>query len=54
MIILISTLTVDRGEFPNAKLKLVRKWAKLHTVELMQDWDLARRSVALNPIDPLG
>ena len=54
VIILISTLTVDRGEFPNAKLKLVRKWAKLHTVELMQDWDLARRSVALNPIDPLG
>lgn len=53
-IILISTLTVDRGEFPNAKLKLVRKWAKSRTQELMEDWELARKRVALKQIAPLG
>jgi hypothetical protein len=52
-IILISTLTVDRGEFPNIKLKLVRKWAKLRKKELMENWELARQKVALYPIAPL-
>ncbi len=53
-IILISTLTVDRGEFPITKLKLVHKWAKLRKKELMENWELARQKVALNPIAPLG
>ncbi len=52
-IILINTLTVDRGEFPNTKLKLVRKWAKLRKKELMENWELARQKVALYPIAPL-
>ncbi|HYU72320.1 MAG TPA: DUF4160 domain-containing protein [Ktedonobacteraceae bacterium] len=52
-IILISTLTVDRGEFPITKLKLVHKWAKLRKKELMENWELARQKVALNPIAPL-
>ncbi len=52
-IIAINTLAVDRGALPLAKLKLVRQWAKLHTDELMRNWELARQMVTLNPIAPL-
>ncbi|MBP9664862.1 MAG: DUF4160 domain-containing protein [Pyrinomonadaceae bacterium] len=32
---------------------LIKKWAKLHQKELMENWDRARRDGELQKIDPL-
>jgi Domain of unknown function (DUF4160) len=42
-----------RGDFPQAKLKLVRQWLALHQNELMLNWDLAAQHLAPRYIDPL-
>jgi len=52
-IILIKTLAVERGKLPAAKLKLVRKWARMHNDALTRDWELARQMVTLEQIAPL-
>lgn len=52
-IILINTLAVEKGSLPAAKLKLVRKWARIQSDELMKDWELARQMVTLKQIAPL-
>jgi len=35
-------------------VKLVREWIDLHTDELMADWELARSSKEMMPIEPLN
>jgi hypothetical protein len=51
------TVTIDggvvKGEFPKRALRAVLEWLDLHRDELMADWQLARESKPLNPIDPL-
>ena len=43
---------VDRGFLPARQLKLVLAWCELHRDELMQNWELSRRQLPLNKIDP--
>ena len=33
--------------------RLVREWADMHTADLLEDWDLAKRSRELKKIPPL-
>jgi hypothetical protein len=42
-----------KGELPPRALGLVAEWAHLHRVELLADWDRARRSQTLDSIPPL-
>lgn len=44
---------VIRGALPARQLKLVLAWNELHKDELMQNWELAKKSERLNKIDPL-
>lgn len=44
---------VLRGALPARQLKLVLAWNELHQEELMQNWELAKKSERLNRIDPL-
>jgi hypothetical protein len=48
----IETRTV-RGEFPPRALRLVLEWADLHKLELISNWELARRGRPLRRIEPL-
>jgi len=41
------------GEFPRRVLNAVLEWYTMHQVELMQNWDLARKEEPLRPIEPL-
>jgi hypothetical protein len=41
------------GKFPPRALKLVLEWYALHQAELVDDWQLARRKLPLNPVAPL-
>jgi hypothetical protein len=41
------------GSLPARALGLVAEWAALHRSELMADWELARASQPLAPIEPL-
>ena len=51
--ITIRSRRVLKGSLPNRALTLVRKWAKLHEVELTEAWSRAQRREALGPIAPL-
>jgi hypothetical protein len=42
-----------QGDFPPRALSHVQEWRQLHKVELLGDWELARRSEPLKRIDPL-
>lgn len=44
---------VMKGSLPARQLKLVLAWNELHQDELMQNWELAKESAALNQVDPL-
>jgi hypothetical protein len=44
---------VIQGFLPNRQLRLVLAWNELHKDELMQNWELAKRQLPLNFIDPL-
>ena len=44
---------IIKGEFPSNQRKLVEAWVVLHKEELAADWELARESVPVLPIDPL-
>ena len=44
---------VVEGHFPRRALRHVLEWYELHTEELQQNWERARRREPLLPIDPL-
>jgi len=41
------------GSLPAAQLRLVRRWARLHRDELMDNWEQARKQRPLDRIEPL-
>lgn len=49
----IRTGEVIRGYLPRRALSLVNEWREQHTVELLENWERARRREALVYIDPL-
>jgi len=52
--ITVTILTgVVEGTFPRRALRHVLEWYELHKDELMEDWELCRRSEMPNPIEPL-
>ncbi|MEE8392377.1 MAG: DUF4160 domain-containing protein [Anaerolineae bacterium] len=42
-----------RGKLSPRVFGLVMEWAFFHQTELMENWELARRQVALQKIEPL-
>jgi hypothetical protein len=52
-IIDIETLSILEGNISPRILGLVIEWAAIHKTELMQNWELARLQVPLEPITPL-
>lgn len=50
----IETLAILRGDLSGRALGLVVEWGRLHRAELLEDWELARQTEPLLPIDPLG
>ena len=50
----IRTLRLNRGSLPRRAHNLVIEWADLHRVELMDNWERARRGEALLDIEPLN
>ena len=52
-IILIGTMNIYAGKLPKPQLDLVLRWAALHSEELMNNWELARKGKPLNQIAPL-
>lgn len=49
----IASADVVEGWLPPAQLRLVRRWSRLHTEELMDNWEKARARDPLTRIDPL-
>ncbi|MBI4674515.1 MAG: DUF4160 domain-containing protein [Chloroflexi bacterium] len=41
------------GHLPNRRLKLVHQWRRLHTVELLENWNRARHSQPFIQIEGL-
>lgn len=56
-IILISTSTgeskIYAGSLPKSQLDLALRWAVSHNKELMENWELARKGMALKQVAPL-
>jgi hypothetical protein len=49
----IGNLQILDGDVPRRVRALVVEWGTLHNDELIEDWNLARRGMPLNPIRPL-
>ena len=49
----ILPLRILEGRLPPRVLGIVMEWAALHQVELLEDWNLARRRRPLKRIAPL-
>jgi hypothetical protein len=49
----IETIEVMRGKLPRRAHAMVLEWVTLHRFELMDNWELARKGLPLNSIDPL-
>ena len=49
----IKGFTLTKGHLPPRALGLVMEWAALHQEELLNDWELARASKALQKVEPL-
>lgn len=49
----IATLETLEGELRARVRGLVLEWASLHRAALAENWELARRGLPLNPIEPL-
>ena len=49
----IATLAPLGGRLPSRQDRLVRRWARLHRRELLDNWQRARAKEELVPIDPL-
>jgi Domain of unknown function (DUF4160) len=52
-IVEIASLAVIGGELRSRTLDLVKEWAVLHQLELMQNWELARQNAPLDKVEPL-
>jgi hypothetical protein len=52
-VIAIGDLAILEGDLPPKAVGLVMEWAKAHKGELMKEWEPARQSKTLFPIDPL-
>jgi len=52
-IIVISTLSLLRGELAPRVFGMVMEWAALHQAELLENWDLARQQATLRKIAAL-
>jgi hypothetical protein len=52
-IVEIASLSVIGGELRSRTFDLVKEWAALHQLELMQNWELARQNAPLDKVDPL-
>jgi hypothetical protein len=48
----VDPIEVLKGGLPRSKLRMVCKWAALHQPELEKNWQLARTSGTLLPIEP--
>ena len=44
---------VVEGQFPRRALRHVLEWYELHQAELLEDWELCRKSQLPKPIEPL-
>ncbi|HMF58436.1 MAG TPA: DUF4160 domain-containing protein [Pyrinomonadaceae bacterium] len=53
-LITIAEAEVFAGSLPNRALSMVKEWVEAHREELNQDWELARKAMPLNRIDPLS
>jgi len=51
--IAIQSRRVLKGSLPSRALTLVRKWAKLHEMELTEAWSRAQDREPVRPIAPL-
>lgn len=49
----VGTSAVTAGYLPERELRLVRKWSGMHSRELMENWERARRAKPLLKIAPL-
>jgi hypothetical protein len=49
----IRSLEVLAGSLPPRALRLVKRWASLHTEELLENWERAQREEVLDSIEPL-
>jgi hypothetical protein len=49
----IRTLAVMEGELPRRALALVLEWAREHSAELVEDWELCSRNQTPKRIRPL-
>jgi hypothetical protein len=49
----IESLEVLAGTFPAKGLRLVKRWAEMHTAELRDNWERAQRGEPLESIEPL-
>lgn len=52
-LISIHELEILEGDIPNKQSKMILGWAALHQEELLENWELARRSQELFTIEPL-
>ncbi|MBC8204394.1 MAG: DUF4160 domain-containing protein [FCB group bacterium] len=52
-LILIETLSLDRGSLPPRAMGMVLEWALIHKQELIRNWYLASKRQPLNKIEPL-
>jgi hypothetical protein len=50
----IDTQKIYAGGLPRPQLDLVLRWAVLHTKELQENWELARKGRPLKQIAPLA
>lgn len=49
----IDTLEVLDSDLPRRELRLVLAWAEVHSMELAENWRLAREGDTLKKIEPL-
>lgn len=49
----IRTLAILEGKLSSRVFGLVSEWAIAHQAELLANWELARQSQPLEPIEPL-
>lgn len=52
-VLAIDSGDVLEGELPRNKMKLVQAWLKIHREEILADWSLAVRGLAVQEIKPL-
>ena len=52
-IISLANFEIIRGELPPKAISLVQEWAKIHSKELVENWNRIIRNEKLNLIAPL-